>query len=223
MVGPTLRANFVAPIQLLSAMAASPGCRRLVLIGSCEEPSATDAGLAVPSSPYAASKFAQSTYATMFHRLYGTPVTVARVCMVYGPEQQDARKFVPSVTLGLLRGDSPKMSSGVRRVDWVYAGDVADGLAQLAVTDADVNGQVYDVGSGGLETVRSVAERIAAMIPDSAGRLLFGAIPDRPLEQEHAADISATNAAIGWRPRVELEEGLRKTVGWYREHRAAFA
>ena len=67
----------------------------------------------------------------MFHSLYRTPVVILRPFMVYGPAQA-ASKFIPSVTLSLLRGEAPKLSSGRWKADWVYVGDVIEGF--LAAT-----------------------------------------------------------------------------------------
>ena len=68
----------------------------------------------------------------MFHALYKLPVVIARVFMVYGPAQQDLTKLVPYVILSILRGETPKISSGGRPVDWIYVSDVVDGFMALA-------------------------------------------------------------------------------------------
>jgi nucleoside-diphosphate-sugar epimerase len=91
-------------------------------------------------SPYAAAKFAASAYGRMFHALYHTPVTILRLFMVYGPGQQDLRKLVPYVTLALLKGEMPRVSSGVREVDRIYVDDVAAGYL-AAATATGVEGE----------------------------------------------------------------------------------
>ena len=86
---PALRSNFLSAVNLLAG-ATETDCARIVLTGSLEEPEG-DIESAVPASPYAAAKGAASTYARMFHALYGTPVVTARLFMVYGPGQNDHR------------------------------------------------------------------------------------------------------------------------------------
>jgi nucleoside-diphosphate-sugar epimerase len=170
----------------------------------------------VPASPYAAAKLGAGTYARMCHALYGTPAVCLRLFMVYGPAQPDLLKLVPYVTLSLLRGEAPALSSGTRPVDWVYVDDVVQALLAAAVTDAAV-GRTLDVGSGELVTVREVVERIARLVESDASPR-FGAVPERPMEQVRVADVAKTAACLRWRARTSLPEGLAHTVDWYRRH-----
>jgi UDP-glucose 4-epimerase len=218
-VVPTLASNLLTTVHLLTALAEeeASGNRhlaRIILTGSLEEP-AGDASDATPSSPYAAGKCAAGCYARMFHRLYRTPVTVARTFMVYGPGQRDLTKLVPYVTTTLLRGEEARLSSGARRVDWVYVEDVARGFI-AAASAPGLEGQTFDLGTGVATPVRAVAETIARIV-GRPGRLALGAVPDRPMEQERVADVERTLSLTGWRPMVSLEEGLRRTVEWYRQ------
>jgi nucleoside-diphosphate-sugar epimerase len=211
---PVLHANLVATVNLLVAATERRGAR-IVLAGSMEEPS-QEGTLPVPSSPYAASKLAAASYARMFHALYGTPAVWLRLFMVYGPAQPDTRKLVPYVTLSLLRGEAPMLSSGRRGIDWIYVHDVVDALLAAAAAQG-IEGRTLDVGSGSIVTIRSMVERLVQMI-DPAVVPQFGALPDRPLEHDPVADVNSTASCLGWRPRTPLEEGLHKTVDWYRQH-----
>lgn len=211
-VAPTFRSNLASTIHLLTA-ATEVGCRRLVLAGSLEEPDPGESD-PTPVSPYAAAKWASSGYARMFHALYGTPVVVARLFMVYGPGQQDLRKLIPYVILSLLRREPVRLSSGTRPVDWIYVDDVVAGLVAAALAP-DVLGAAVDIGSGSLVTVREVTERLVAMI-DPDAKPAFGAIGDRPLERVRVADTATASARLGWAPRVALDDGLGRTVEWYR-------
>lgn len=215
----TLRDNLVSAVHLLVA-ATETGCGRILLAGSLEEPDPAPGG-SVPASPYAAAKFAASSYARMFHALYGTPVVLLRLFMVYGPGQADEKKLIPYVIRMLREGRAPELSSGRRRVDWIYVDDVVE--ACLAAARAPgVEGETLDVGSGTLASVRDVVERLVAETGSSA-RPRFGAFPDRPLEPERVADVARTRARIGWAPRVDLAEGLARTVAWYRKAEEAAA
>lgn len=209
MVRPTLHANLLSTIHLFDAIAGTD-CRRCVLAGSLEE---TDAD-GVPTSPYAAAKSSATLYARMYHALYDVPITIARLFMVYGPDQPDERKLVPYVTRSLLSGKTPELSTGERPVDWVHVHDVAEALLRCALAP-DLVGKTIDIGTGQLTTVRSVAERISRLI--GRGEPVFGAVPDRPLEQVRAADPSGAERLLGHR-LMGLEEGLASTVDWYREH-----
>ena len=210
---PTLHSNLVSTVNLLN-LATEYGCERLILAGSLEEAQADSA----PSSPYAAAKSAASAYAQMFHNLYQTPLVTARLFMVYGPAQRDTTKLIPYVTLQLLRGEVPKMSSGTRPVDWIYVADVVDGLLKCALTPG-IDGQTIDLGSGQLVTIRDMVQTLAGIVSPEA-RLAFGALPDRPFEQVRAANTADSLARIGWGPRVPLADGLAATVAYYRQRLA---
>ena len=219
LVLPTFHGNLASTVALMTA-AVEAGCRRVVLAGSMEEPEPDDVE-AVARSPYAVAKWAAAAYARMFHRLYGLPVVILRTFMVYGPAQRDASKLVPYVTLSLLRGEAPRLASGTREVDWVYVEDVVDAFVAAATADG-VEGRTLDVGSGRMASIRTVVEILDRLIASPA-RPLFGALEDRPFESMRRADVPATTAAMGWRPRVTLEEGLRRTVDWYRARLASGA
>jgi nucleoside-diphosphate-sugar epimerase len=213
LVLPMLQANLVAPVNLL--LAAQERGVRLLLAGSLEE-SQPDASWPIPGSPYAAAKLAAGAYARMFQALYGSRGVWLRLFMVYGPGQRDVRKLVPYVTLALLRGAAPMLSSGARPVDWIYIDDVVDAFLAAARTP-ELGVQPLDIGSGRLVTVRAVVNELVRLI-DPRIAPGFGAVANRPLEQVCAADVAATTARLNWAPRTPLELGLRKTVEWYRRY-----
>ncbi len=208
---PTFRSNLASTVNLLTA-AKEVDCRRIIVTGSLEEPDSTDVE-STPCSPYAAAKWASAAYARMFHALYHLPVVILRVFMVYGPAQQDLKKLIPYVTLSLLRGEAPKLSSGDRNVDWIYVEDVVEALLAAASAN-DIEGGTIDIGSGVLVTIRVVVEQLVSLINPRI-EPLFGALPDRPLEQVRMADVARSTAMLGWKPTTPLGDGLKRTVDWY--------
>jgi len=216
---PTFRSNLVSTVNLLTA-ATEVGCRRIILIGSLEEPDPTELN-GIPSSPYAAAKWASGAYARMFHALYQLPVVILRVFMVYGPAQQDLQKLIPYVTLSLLRGEAPKLTSGHREIDWIYVEDVVEALL-AAVSVNGIEGTMIEVGSGVLVPIRALVEQLVALINPQL-KPIFGALPDRPLEQVRAADTARSHAMIGWKATTLLEDGLKRTADWYRNQLMLYA
>lgn len=206
LVVPTFQSLLASTVNLLAA-AAESGAGRVVLAASLTEPE--PGAEPVPGSPYAAAKWASSGYARMFHALWETPVVLARVYMAYGPGQ-DAEKLVPHVIRELLHGRAPRLSSGRFRADWIYVEDAVEGML-AAASAPGLDGQTIDLGTGRLTSVREVAEHLAAIVGGPA-KPAFGALPDRPLEPERCADPERAERQLGWRPRVPLEEGLRRTV-----------
>jgi nucleoside-diphosphate-sugar epimerase len=216
---PTFHNNLTSTVNLLVA-ASEQGCRRIILASSLEEPDTREAE-PLPVSPYAAAKWSASVYARMFHALYQTPVTIARLFMVYGPGQRDLNKLVPYVTLSLLQGWTPQLTSGKRLIDWVYVEDVIEGL--VAMADApSVLGQAVELGSGRLVTVRRVVENLSEILRTPV-EPVFGDLLDRPLERVRAADTTATFSQLGWKAATPLEEGLSRAVAWYAERLRAGA
>ena len=211
LVLPTFHSLLVSTVNLLTVVAET-GCRRFILTGSLTEPQASHPEGA-PGSPYAAAKWAGSAYGRMFHSLYNTPCVIVRPFMTYGPGQ-DSQKIIPSVTIALLRGEAPKLSSGRLRADWIYVDDVTEGFVKAAQVPG-VDGATIDLGSGSLVSVRAVVEQIGEIVGSDI-KPLFGALPDRPSEQVRVADASDAYARLGWKPVVSLQDGLERTVDWYR-------
>jgi UDP-glucose 4-epimerase len=212
-VAKTFSANLLTTVNLLTA-AEQVGVEKVVIAGSLEQP---DEGLAgsVPTSPYAASKWAATGYGKMFHLLYGMKVATARIFMVYGPGQNELQKMIPYVCLSSAAGIKPKLMSGTRRVDWVYIDDVADGLTRM-LTEGPNDGSMVDIGTGRLVSTGDVAESIC-QLSGSGITPEIGAMPDRTLEREAVADTQASCEQIKWSAVVSLEDGLRRTLDWYKE------
>lgn len=208
---PTYHSLLTSTVNLLFA-ATELGCRRVVLTGSLTEP-LPDAHNPTPRSPYAAAKWASSAYGRMFHALYRTPVVVLRPFMTYGPAQ-DPAKLIPSVTLSLLRGEAPKLSSGRVRADWVYISDIIDAFL-VAARAPGVEGSTFDLGTGKFVTIRAVVDELVAVIGTDIAPV-FGALPDRPAENEITAVTDPAAERLGWRATTSLKDGLRHTVEWYR-------
>ncbi len=210
----TFNDNLLSSINLLLS-AQEVGCKRIILTGSQDEPDLGDPK-AIPSSPYVAAKMASSAYARMFHALYQLPVVNLRVFMVYGPAQQDLSKLIPYTILTLLRKEAPKIGSGVREVDWVFVDDVVQAYIATAQTPG-LEGKTIEVGTGKLTTVRKVVENLSQLINPEI-KPLFGSLAERPLEQIRVADTANALKLIGWKPETSLEEGLKKTIEWYKHH-----
>lgn len=191
--------------------ASEQGCRRVILAGSLNEPMSRFEA-PIPGSPYAAAKWIGSIYGRMFHALYDAPVVNLRPFMAYGPAQ--ARdKLIPSVALSLLKGEAPRLSSGRMRGDWIFINDVIDAFVVAAATP-DIEGQTFDLGTGSLTSIRAIVEKLLE-VTGCKIKPMFGAIPDRPHEQEIVADTAPAAGQLGWRATTSLEDGLRETAAWY--------
>lgn len=215
LVLPTFESLLASTVYVLIA-SAEERCRRVILSGSLTEP--CPQGLSpTPSSPYAAAKWASSAYGRMFHALYHVPVVVAVPFMTFGPNQESG-KLIPSVILSLLKGEAPRLSSGLWEADWIYVGDVIQGLLDAAIVPG-IEGATIELGSGTKSTVREIVERIVAL-SGSTLNPVFGAVPDRPGEPIRIADTVETRRLLGWTPKTSISDGLRQTIEWYTTQRS---
>jgi UDP-glucose 4-epimerase len=209
---PTFRDNLLSTVNVLTA-AHRHGVQLVLCMGSLQEPDTTFHSDSA-NSPYAASKQAATAYVRMFASLYGLSVTIARPFMVYGPGQMDTSKVLPHVITRLLDGKTAELSSGRHGFDWVHVRDVVEAL--LAVHEArDVDGRMVDIGTGRLTSTAEVVSTAAALL-GSSELLEFGVIPDRAGEPLRYADAEETLRNTGWSAGIELADGLRDTVDWYR-------
>ncbi len=207
----TFNNNLVTALNLLLTVYKYP-CKRIILGGSFEEFDPSD-DIIIPSAPYAAAKFAASNYARMFHKLYDTPVCMASIYMVYGPGQIDLTKLVPYVTLKTLKGETPELTSGIRMIDWIYVDDVASALIHMMEAPG-IDGQSIDIGSGKSVSIKEIVKTLVKLIDPSISPK-FGAVNDRPMEQERNAKVEETFQKIGWRANTDLKTGLQKTIEYY--------
>ncbi len=211
LVAPTFTTLLGSSVALLaSAQAGHVG--RLVLIGSADEPRPGE----LPTSPYGAAKAAMTAYASLYATAFDTPVVSVRPTETFGPGQGPT-KLLPYVASSALQGTVPQLSSGRRRGDWVYVDDVIDGIL-LAATEAP-NGADLDLGTGVLRSNRQMVEGLLTALGTDVVPA-WGALPDRPAESERAADVESTERVLGWRSRVSVEEGLRRTAAAVRAHPA---
>ena len=128
----------------------------------------------------------------------------------------DLQKLVPYVIRSLLHNEVPRLSSGRRRTDFVYIDDVVEGFLS-AVVRPDIEGEIIEIGSGALISIRDLVTKIQDLIRATVSPAC-GTLAGRPLGREYVADIAHSRAALGWIPQVALDEGLVRTVQWYEQY-----
>lgn len=169
-----------------------------------------------PNSPYAASKAAADLLVQSWHATYGMPTLITRCCNNYGPRQHP-EKLIPRMITRALQGASlPVYGQGKQVREWIHVDDHARGV--LAVLDGGTPGQVYHLGSGVEMRNLALVEQLCDLLGGEArGRIAF--VADRPGHDfRYALDVSATERALGFAPRIGFAQGLASTVEWYRTH-----
>jgi UDP-glucose 4-epimerase len=168
----------------------------------------------LPISPYSLGKVAATHFIQMLHRTEALPAVILRLFLVYGPGQ-DHRRFIPQVILGCMRGEQFPLTIGNQLRDFCFVEDVVRAIF-LSLSCDHVNGEVINIGYGKPYRIREVVEQVVSIV--GIGQPRFGAIPYREGENM-ALYPNTTNAyqMLGWRPQVSLNEGLEKTVKWFKQ------
>jgi dTDP-glucose 4,6-dehydratase len=184
--------------------------------GDVAEGRSIEADTLAPRSPYAAAKAAGELLVRAYHVTYGLDVVITRGSNTYGPYQHP-EKLVPLFTISAFAGEPlPMYGDGLQVRDWLHVADHASAIEH--VLRHGEPGDAYNVPGGTELTNREVIGRLLA----ATGRdwSLVRSVPDRPGHDRRYAMDGAKLAALGWQPRVGLDEGISATVTWYREHRS---
>jgi len=161
-----------------------------------------------PTSPYAAAKAGAELLAQAYAKTYGMPIIIVRPCNTYGPRQYP-EKLVPRTICRILDGRPVEIhGDGSTIREWMYVDDCVAAL--LAILDDGKFGQIYCPSSENGKPVIEVAQHIAKVM---GGTIEF--VTDRPANDFRYAVDSGKVRALGWAPRVGLEEGLTETIEWY--------
>ncbi len=182
--------------------------------GSIEEGSFTEDSPLAPSSPYSATKTGADLLVSSYHHTYGLETVICRGSNNYGPYQYP-EKLIPLMVLNALHGDPlPIYGDGMQVRNWIFVEDFARGIG--FALDHGGAGEVYNVGGPDECTNIDVVHRILELT--GAGDELIEHVPDRPGHDRRYSLSSAKIRTLGWEPRVFFDEGLERTVDWYREN-----
>jgi len=168
-----------------------------------------------PSSPYSASKAASDLLVRSYVRTYKFPAVITRSSNNYGP-YQFPEKFLPLMITNALSDKAlPVYGDGRQQRDWLHVEDNCRGI--LSVLEKGKIGEVYNIGGLDLEENLTVVRRLLDLTgkPES----LVSYVQDRPgHDRRYALNCIKIETELGWRPTISLEDGLRRTIDWYKNH-----
>ena len=219
---PFLMTNIVG-LQVLLDAALSEKVKRFVHISTdevygcfeTEEGSFTEESPLMPNSPYAASKAGGDLLLRSYIKTYGLDAIVVRPSNNYGP-YQFPEKLIPLMVTNLIDGlKVPVYGRGVNIRDWLFVEDTARAV-DLILHKGKI-GEIYNVGGGNEKRNIEVVRRVLEIM--GLGEDYIEYVPDRPGHDfRYSIDSSKIKAELGWSPEVSFEEGLQRTVNWYKEN-----
>jgi UDP-glucose 4-epimerase len=170
-----------------------------------------------PRSPYAVAKLAGEQYCKAFYHTYGLETVALRYFNVFGPRQDPASQYaavIPLFITKLLEGQPPTIDGdGLQSRDFSYIDNVAD--ANLTACKAEgIGGEVFNIACGGKITILDLYNEIKRQLGSDIAPI-FG--PPRPGDVRHSrADVDKAGRMMGYEPLVDFEEGLARTIAWYK-------
>jgi dTDP-glucose 4,6-dehydratase len=186
--------------------------------GEVMEGHATEEWPLVPRSPYAASKAGGERLAYAYYATYGLPVVVTRCSNNYGPRQYP-EKLVPLFVTNAIEGEPlPVYGTGLNTRDWIHVDDHNAALVEL-LRHPGIEGETFNIGAGHELDVLTITDTILRLL--SRPKTLVRHVEDRPgHDRRYALDVSKLARLAHWKPQIAFEDGIRRTVDWYRENEA---
>ncbi len=182
--------------------------------GSTDDTHKEDVSLLQPTNPYAASKAAAEMMVQSYCRSFLLPTIITRSNNVYGPRQYP-EKVIPKFILRLLHGEKPRLQgSGLQKRSFLYATDVAEAILQVFLKGQV--GRIYNIGSEDEFSIAHVATVLTKMVLGE-DKSDFVSDKDRPFnDHRYSLDTSRLKEELGWKQTISFEEGLRRTIEWYK-------
>ena len=178
----------------------------------------------LPISPYAVAKLAGESYCRAFHEVFGLQTVALRFFNVFGPGQDPLSQYaavIPRFTTSLLAGKPPTIfGDGEQSRDFTFVENVLDGVT-LALTTEGVGGRAYNCATGTSVTLNELVTKLRDIIGVDVEAVYE---EGRPGEVRHSqADVSRAKADLGYEPAISVDEGLARTVEYFRERSAVTA
>jgi dTDP-glucose 4,6-dehydratase len=174
----------------------------------------------LPRSPYAATKAGADRLAYSYSVTYDLPIVIARPFNNYGPRQHPEKVIPRFIVQALCDEPLTIHGDGVASRDWLFVDDDAEAIEALIEADLDdIVGEVINIATGVDISIEEIADTVLSMLGKPAS--LKERVPDRPGQvHRHIGSTEKAERLLGWRARTSFENGLERTVSWYRENEA---
>lgn len=219
-LNPFVKTNIQGTINLLELSLTVPRFKKFVHVSTDEvygsldfdAPSSAETSAIETNSPYSASKAASDNFVRAFYKTHGLPAVITNCSNNYGPNQH-REKFIPTVITNALANQSiPVYGAGSNVRDWLYVEDHCNALN--LVLEQGVPGERYNIGGGQEVANIDLARKLLQLLSKPEDLLSF--VTDRPGHDLRYSIDCAKIAKLGYCPQYTLEQGLEKTIEWYK-------
>ncbi|MGG1861824.1 dTDP-glucose 4,6-dehydratase [Bacillus safensis] len=217
---PFIQTNVLGTYRMLEAVLKGKA-KKLIHISTDEvygdleqdDPAFTEQTPLSPNNPYSASKASSDLLVKSYIHTHQLPAMITRCSNNYGPYQHE-EKLIPTIIRKAVNGENiPIYGDGQQIRDWLYVEDHARAVKQ--VLENGTAGQVYNIGGGNEKTNLDLTKTILSQLGISHDQIAF--IQDRKgHDRRYAIDASKLKGELGWTQETSFEEGIEKTINWYR-------
>lgn len=217
---PFIQTNVLGTYRMLEAVLKGKA-KKLIHISTDEvygdlepdDPAFTEQTPLSPNNPYSASKASSDLLVKSYIHTHQLPAIITRCSNNYGPYQHE-EKLIPTIIRKAVNGEKiPIYGDGQQIRDWLYVEDHARAVKQ--VLENGTAGQVYNIGGGNEKTNLDLTKTILSQLGISHDQIAF--IQDRKgHDRRYAIDASKLKGELGWTQETSFEEGIEKTINWYR-------
>ncbi|MFA5049563.1 MAG: GDP-mannose 4,6-dehydratase [Candidatus Micrarchaeia archaeon] len=170
-----------------------------------------------PVSPYSFSKAMATHMAKTFYNIYSFPIAILRATVAYGPGQK-GNMFIPSIIQTIAGNNDFEMTQGEQTRDFIFIEDLVQAYLYAGLSMDKIAGKIINIGYGKSYKIKDVAKKIGKLM-DKTNSIRYGVKPYRPSEvMDYSVDITRAKKLLGWEPKTDLDNGLKKTIGNFDGH-----
>jgi nucleoside-diphosphate-sugar epimerase len=218
------QANIFGTMNLIHSLK-NIGCKKFINVGTCMEYGnkqkiIQEDALLEPDSIYGSTKASATIIAHQMAVNYDIDLVTLRPFGVFG-EKEGSHKFFPYIILSMLEDKQVNLTPCEQYRDYCYIENVVDGFVLASQNNATKNG-IYNIASGDIHKLKYFVDMINNEMPSSK-LPNYGALPYRENEVwRQQPDISKIRNHIKWEPKISLQEGIAKTITWYKQNKHKF-
>jgi CDP-glucose 4,6-dehydratase len=220
----TFESNIVGTWVLLEAARRNPSVKRVVCASSDKAygnqpvlPYTEDTPLE-GVYPYDASKVCSEVLIRSYAKSFDIPVAVVRAANIYGPGDLNWNRLVPGTVRSALQGEAPVIrSDGTLERDYLYLDDVVDGYLAVGEHLPEMSGQAFNLGTEDPVSVLSMVKAILETMGGPRFEPIVLGVASNEIDRQSLAFAKAFEV-LGWKPQIDLAQGLRRTVAWYAQY-----